>query len=216
MKKILIIDDELPILELIKLNLHMAGFDTLEAMDGEEALNIIKKKDIDLILLDIMLPKIDGYTLVPYIIKKSIPFIMLSAKSGLANTVHGLNLGADDYITKPFEALELVARINSVLRRNKDKENVKEFDDIKIFSEQRKVFKDSKEIELTLKEFELLEYFLMNKGISISRDKILQNVWNYDYAGNTRTVDIHVKNLRDKLRTERIKTVYKYGYRLEV
>jgi len=215
MAKILIIEDEEPIRELVKLNLEMAGYETLVAADGQEGLTLIESHDIDLIILDIMLPKLDGYELMPTINKKNIPTIMLTAKDGLMDKVKGLEMGADDYITKPFEAIELLARVKSVLRRTgKEKANIT-FDDIEIFLDQRKVLKGGKEVELTYKEFSLLQILVENRGVAMSREKLLEIVWGYDFPGNTRTVDMHIQRLRNKLGTDRIKTIYKVGYRLE-
>lgn len=215
MKTILIVEDEEPIRELIKLNLSMVGFNTFEAEDGEEALKIINTELLDLVVLDIMLPKIDGYELMPHILDKNIPVIFLTAKDSLKDKVKGLNLGADDYITKPFEGMELIARINALFRRSEKQDNIKKFDNIEIHEDRRKVFKAGKEIELTPKEYELLKLLIDNKGIALSREKILEIIWNYEYEGNTRTVDMHIQRLRHKLDTDRIKTVYKIGYRLE-
>ena len=215
MAKILIIEDEEPIRELVKLNLELAGYETLVAADGQEGLTLIESHDIDLIILDIMLPKLDGYELMPTINKKNIPTIMLTAKDGLMDKVKGLEMGADDYITKPFEAIELLARVKSVLRRTgKEKANIT-FDDIEIFLDQRKVLKGGQEVELTYKEFSLLQILVENRGVAMSREKLLEIVWGYDFPGNTRTVDMHIQRLRNKLGTDRIKTIYKVGYRLE-
>ena len=215
MKKILIIEDEEPIRELIKLNLTLAGFETLEACDGKEGLELINNEKIDLILLDIMLPQLDGYELLPSITEKNIPVIILTAKDGLKDKVKGLGLGADDYVTKPFEAMELIARIKAVLRRSDKKIREIRFDNIQILLDQHKVFKDGQEVELTFTVFELLRLLAENKGMVMSREKLLHLVWDYEYEGNTRTVDVHIKRLRKKLNTDKIKTVYKVGYRLE-
>jgi DNA-binding response OmpR family regulator len=215
MEKILIVEDEEPIRELIKLNLNIAGFETIEAEDGEEGLRYIKEEPIDLIVLDIMLPKIDGYKLLPYILERDIPVILLTAKNSLKDKVTGLNLGADDYITKPFEGMELIARVKSLLRRTVKEEKTKGFEDIVLHIDQRKVFKAGMEVELTPKEFELLNILVDNKDIALSREKLLELVWDYDFEGNTRTVDMHVQRLRNKLKTDKIATVYKMGYRLE-
>lgn len=215
MSVILIVEDEEPIRELIKLNLSMVGYEILEAGDGEEGLHYLNNENIDLVLLDIMLPKLDGYELLPKILKKNIPTIMLTAKDRLKDKVKGLNMGADDYVTKPFEAVELLARIKSVLRRaGKEKAKVV-IDDIEICLDQRKVLKDGKEVELTYKEFGLLRLLAKNKGKAMSRDKLLELVWGYEFEGNTRTVDMHIQRLRNKLGTDKIKTIYKVGYRLE-
>lgn len=215
MKRILVVEDEEPIRELIKLNLTMVGYEVVEAEDGEEGLNFINNDSLDLIILDIMIPKINGYELLPHIRTKNIPVILLTAKDSIKDKVKGLNLGADDYITKPFESVELIARINALLRRCEKRDNIKKFDDIEIHEDERRVFKNGKEIELTLKEFELLNLLLDNKGIALSREKILKYVWNYDFEGSTRTVDMHIQKLRHKLGTDKITTVYKVGYRLE-
>lgn len=215
METILIIEDEDPIRELIKLNLDMAGYETLEASDGSLGIEKIKTEKVDLVLLDIMLPKMDGYEILPQIIKRDIPVILLTAKDGLKDKVKGLDLGADDYVTKPFEAMELLSRIKAVLRRSLKDEKKIEFDDIKIYLEQYKVTKEDEEINLTFKEFELLVLLVENKGIVMSRDRLLELVWDYEFEGNTRTVDMHIQRLRTKLNTDKIKTVYKVGYRLE-
>ncbi|MCT4564946.1 MAG: response regulator transcription factor [Maledivibacter sp.] len=215
MINILIVEDEEAISEFIKLNLSMVGYNTYQAFDGKEAVHILGRNHIDLVLLDIMLPELDGYELLPRIIKKDIPVILVTAKDGLEDRVMGLNLGADDYITKPFEGIELLARINALLRRIGKQANKRSFDDVEVFMDQRKVLKSGNEIDLTFKEFDLLTVLLEHKGLALSREKLLQLVWDYDFEGSTRTVDIHIQRLRSKLCTERIKTVYKVGYRLE-
>lgn len=216
MKTILIVEDEEPIRELVKLHLIMAGYETYEAEDGETALKFIREKELDLILLDVMLPKLNGYELLPHISSKNIPVILLTAKDSMKDKVIGLNLGADDYITKPFEGIELLARINALLRRCNKAINIKGFDDIEIQFEQRKVFKKNIELDLTPKEFDLLNFLVDNRGIAVSREKLLEILWDYDFEGNTRTVDMHVQRLRTKLNTTKITTVYKVGYRLEI
>lgn len=216
MADILIIEDEEPIRELIKMHLSLAGHTCSEASEGELGLKLIKTTNPDLILLDIMLPGLDGYELLPHIRAKDIPVIMLTAKGGLADRIKGLNLGADDYITKPFEGLEIIARINALLRRCGKSRGIKGFDDIEIHPEERKVFKGGIEIDLTPKEFELLNFFVDHKGLAISREKLLEVLWEYEYEGSTRTVDMHVQKLRSKLNTDKIATVYKIGYRLEL
>ena len=216
MERILIVEDEEPIRELIKLNLEMVGYDTIEAEDGEAGLKLIKEGEMDLIILDIMLPKVDGYKLLPYIIERDIPVILLTAMNSLKDKVMGLNLGADDYLTKPFEGMELIARVKALLRRSTKEDKNKGFEDIELCLQQRKVFKSGAEVELTPKEFELLNILVDNKGIALSREKLLELVWDYNYEGNTRTVDMHIQRLRTKLNTDKISTVYKIGYRLEI
>ncbi len=215
MEKILIIEDEEPISELIRLNLSTVGYETLIASDGEDGLNHIKNGNIDLVILDIMLPKKDGYELLPSIIQRNIPVIVVTAKDGLGDRVKGLNMGADDYIVKPFEGLELLARVRSVLRRAGRQKDSLNLDDIEILLHQRKVLRNGNEIILTPKEFDLLRVLAENRNMVMSREKLLQMVWDYDFEGNTRTVDMHIQRLRDKLGTDRIKTIYKLGYRLD-
>jgi len=216
MARILIVEDEEPIRELVKLNLKFAGYEVVEAKDGLAGALALEQEKLDLALLDIMLPGLDGYRLLPIAGAKQIPVIMLTAKDSLKDKVQGLNMGADDYITKPFEAMELLARIEAVLRRSKPKEKTTlVFDDIVLLRDKHKVLKDGAEIELTYKEFELLWFLVEHKGKVISRERLLEEVWDYENEVNTRTVDIHVQRLRTKLDTDKIKTVYKVGYRLE-
>jgi DNA-binding response OmpR family regulator len=215
MYKILVVEDEEAIRDLIGLNLGMVGYVTRKASDGISALEILNKNDFDLCLLDIMLPGMDGYELLPHLLKKNIPVIMLTARDRLAERVRGLNLGADDYIVKPFETIELLARVQAVLRRSGKSISIKRFQDIEVYEDEHRVLKGGREIELTPREFSLLLFLLENKGMALSRQKILECIWEYEYAGNTRTVDIHIQRLRKKLDTSCIKTVYKMGYRLE-
>jgi DNA-binding response OmpR family regulator len=216
MTKILVIEDEEAISELIRLNLNMVGYSVAQAMDGQEGLDMIHTSNPDLILLDLMLPKIDGYDLLPEITSRNIPVILLTAKDSLKDKVKGFSLGADDYITKPFEGMELIARIKAVLRRTSNPSEALTFDDITMIPSQRKVYKGNNEVELTLKEFDLLKVLAENKGVAFSREKLLELVWATEFEGNTRTVDMHIQRLRSKLHTEKITTVYKIGYRLEV
>lgn len=216
MEKILIVEDDATISDLIKLNLKMVGYETRQAYDGTQALEIIEKEEFDLILLDVMLPKLDGFSIIGKIKHKDMPVIFLTAKSSIVDKVQGLKMGADDYIVKPFESVELLARIEAVLRRYGKKKDILSFKDLEIYLEQMIVKKQGNIIDLTLKEFELLNLLIRNKGIALSREKILEKVWGYDYLGETRTVDMHIQKLRRKLDLEEeIKTVYKVGYRLE-
>ena len=216
MKKILIVDDEESIRELIKMNLEIAGYECFEASDGAEALNMLNN-NYDLVLLDIMLPVHNGYELAPSFIEKNIPVIFLSAKNATIDKVKGLKIGADDYITKPFESIELLARIESVLRRTNKESNEFKYKNIVVNFDSRKVYLDNNEVELTNKEYELLEILIKNKNLALSREKLLEIVWDYEYAGDTRTIDMHIQKLRKKLNLEEdIVTVYKYGYRFEV
>lgn len=216
MEKILIVEDDATISDLIKLNLKMVGYETRQAYDGTQALEIIEKEEFDLILLDVMLPKLDGFSIIGKIKHKDMPVIFLTAKASIVDKVQGLKMGADDYIVKPFESVELLARIEAVLRRYGKKKDILSFKDLEIYLEQMIVKKQGNTIDLTLKEFELLNLFIRNKGIALSREKLLEKVWGYDYLGETRTVDMHIQKLRKKLDLEgEIKTVYKVGYRLE-
>ncbi len=222
MALVLIVEDETAIRELIRLNLELAGYDVEEAGDGVEGLNAVRKQKPDLVLLDIMMPKMDGFTLLEELKNDDIPVICLTAKDSVRDKVKGLELGADDYMTKPFESLELLARVKAVLRRSKNNDDDKEaasetvtYRDIVMEPEQHRVFQNDNEVALTLKEFELLAYLIEHKGTVVTREQLLSNIWGYDYEGNTRTVDMHVQRLRTKLNLDTIKTVYKVGYRLE-
>ncbi|WP_187296340.1 response regulator transcription factor [Tepidibacter mesophilus] len=216
MEKILIVEDDTAISDLIELNLNMLGYETVKIYDGKDALESVQNGNYDLILLDIMLPKIDGFQIMNKIKYKDIPVIFITSKNSLCDRVKGLKIGADDYIVKPFESVELLARVEAVLRRYGKRKNHLNLKDLDIFLEERIVSKKGDHIELTLKEFELLKLFLENKGLALSREKILEKVWGYDYLGETRTVDMHIQRLRKKLDLDEIKTVYKVGYRLEI
>lgn len=216
MKKILIVDDENKIRELIRLNLELAGYNCIEASDGNEAITKIAENP-DLVLLDIMLPGKDGYEISQKFIEKNIPIIFLTAKDSTLDKVSGLKLGAEDYITKPFEAIELLARIEVVLRRYNKNEDIFKHNDVEINFKERTVTKNNEIIEVTMQEFELLDALVKNKNLALSREKLLEIAWGYEYMGDTRTIDIHIQRLRKKLNWENvIQTVYKYGYRLEI
>lgn len=216
MINILAAEDEFYIANLIKISLTHAGYSCVLAEDGEQALKLIESENFDLILLDVMMPKIDGFELLDYIRGYKIPVIFITAKTSVSDKVKGLKLGAEDYITKPFETAELLARIEVVLRRfnkNISKINV---DDIEIDLNSRTVTKDGVIINLTLKEYELLVLFLRNKNIALYRETIYERVWHENFMGDTRTVDLHVQRLRKKMHLEnRIVSVYKVGYRYE-
>ncbi|MCX7694338.1 MAG: response regulator transcription factor [Caloramator sp.] len=226
-EKILIIDDELHIVELIKYNLEMNGYKVYYALNGTEGINIAYEKKPDLILLDIMLPEMDGFEVCKKIKRDdelaNIPIIMLTAKGEEFDKILGLELGADDYITKPFSVRELVARIKVVLRRNtKDEkqQNVINIGNLTIDLERHEVIKDGRKIELTLKEFELLKLLVLNKGKVMTRDFLLDRIWGYEYYGETRTVDVHVRHLRQKIEDDDknpryIETVRGIGYKFK-
>ena len=217
MIKILIVEDEEPISDLIRMNLVKAGYRCVCAFDGNEAADRISQERFDLILLDIMLPGMNGYELLPYIKSLDIPVIFLTAMGTLDQRVHGLRAGADDYITKPFEIVELLARVETVLRRYHKTEDVLQVEDVTIDVPSRVVKQNGMQVMLTMKEFELLLLFARNRNIALYRETIYENVWESNYLGDSRTVDLHVQRLRKKLGWEdKIKSVYKVGYRLEV
>lgn len=217
MLKILIAEDEEPIANLIRMNLRKAGYECTCALDGEEAADQMENGHYDLLLLDIMLPKIDGYELMEYARTLGLPVIFITAMDSTANKVKGLKMGAEDYIAKPFEIVELLARVEAVLRRyNKMGKNLQILDvDIDLSS--RVVMQNGQQIMLTLKEYELLLFFARNPNIALYREVIYEQVWEKEYTGEGRTVDLHVQRLKKKLGWEgRICAVYKIGYRLEI
>lgn len=215
--KILIVEDEKSISDLIKINLCDAGYDCTCVYDGEQAADIIENNKYDLILLDVMLPKISGFELIEYIKVFDIPVIFLTAKADVADKVKGLKLGAEDYLTKPFEIVELLARVETVLRRyNKNEHQINLFD-IHIDSLSRVVRKNGEVVNLTAKEYDLLLLFIQNKNIALFRNQISMKVWGEECMGDSRTIDLHVQRMRKKLGLEdKIVAVYKIGYRLEV
>ena len=219
--KVLVVDDEARMRKLVKDFLSVKGFTVLEAGDGEEAVDIFfEQKDIALILLDVMMPKMDGWEVVKTIRKYSqVPIIMLTARGDERDELQGFQLGVDEYISKPFSPKILVARVEAILRRtNAASADVTEVGGIVVDKVAHQVTIDGKPVDLSYKEFELLSYFIDNQGIALSREKILNNVWNYDYFGDARTIDTHVKKLRSKLgdKGEYIKTIWGMGYKLEV
>lgn len=219
--KILVVDDESRMRKLVKDFLTLKGYIVIEAGDGEEAVELFfNQKDIALIILDVMMPKMDGWEVCKTIRKYSkVPIIMLTAKSEERDELQGFSLGVDEYISKPFSPKILVARVEAILRRsNVISAGVTTVGGIEIDKEAHQVRIDGKPIELSYKEFELLSYFVDNQGIALSREKILNNVWNYDYFGDARTIDTHVKKLRSKLgdKGEYIKTIWGMGYKFEV
>lgn len=217
MAKILIVEDDKHLNELICSNLRLVGHYCDSLFDGLSVFNTLSKQQYDLIVLDIMLPEMDGFEVMENLKNTDIPVIFLTAKSDLKDRVKGLRLGADDYILKPFELLELQARVEAVLRRANKSEKIFSIGDIKIDFEARAVYKGSNIIDCAPKEFDLLEVLIRNRNIALSRDKLLELVWGFDYLGETRTVDVHIQRLRKKLGLEeQIKTVYKMGYRLEI
>lgn len=214
MTKILIVEDEEAISNLIRMSLQKAGYSYEQAMDGESAADRIAEHTYDLVLLDIMLPGMNGYELLDYIKTTNMPVIFITAMGTLDDKVKGLKAGADDYITKPFEMVELLARVESVLRRYHKSEERIEVDDVIIDIPSRTVTRQGEAVKLTLKEFELLLFLVRNRNIALYRETIYENIWQREYMGDGRTVDLHIQRLRKKLHWEdRIHTVYKVGYR---
>lgn len=220
--KVLVVDDESRMRKLVKDFLAREGYTVVEAGDGMEAMDIFyEEKDVALVILDVMMPKMDGWQVCREIRQYSkVPIIMLTAKSDEKDELQGFDLGVDEYITKPFSPKILVARVEAILRRS----NVLAADDtmeaggIELNKAAHEVLIDGKSVELSYKEFELLAYFMSNQGVALSRERILNNVWNYDYFGDARTIDTHVKKLRSKLgaKGEYIKTIWGMGYKFEV
>ena len=219
---ILIVDDEARMRKLIKDFLMAKGYNILEAEDGEKALQVFEENanKIELILLDVMMPKLDGWSVLRQIRQESkVPIIMLTARGEEQDELFGFELGVDEYISKPFSPKILVARVEAILKRTtKDTSQIKDYAGIEIDKEGRSVKIDGKAIELSLREYELLIYLIENENIALSRDKILNNVWNYDYYGDSRTIDSHIKKIRHKLgkKGKYIKTMRGVGYKFEV
>ena len=219
---ILVVDDESRMRKLIKDFLKVKGYQILEAADGEEALQIFEEHEdeINLILLDVMMPKLDGWSVLRQIRQiSSVPIVMLTARGEEQDELFGFELGVDEYITKPFSPKILVARVEAILKRSVVQEkDIKEYGGIVINAEGRTVEVDSRKIDLSLREYELLKYLVDNIGIALSRDKILNNVWNYDYYGDSRTIDSHIKKIRHKLgkKGKYIHTMRGVGYKFEV
>ena len=215
---ILIVDDEVLIRNVIKEYLLNEGYKVLEAKDGFDALRVISDNKVDLIVLDIMMPKMDGFTCLSEIRKtKNIPVIMLSARKEEIDKLNSFDLGVDDYVTKPFSPKELVARVKAHLKRTTSNNENYTYKNLIVDYKGRKVTINDKEVNLTPKEYELLTYFIENKGIALSREQLLNSVWDYDYYGDDRTVDTHIKMLRKSLGDYRnlIKTIREVGYKYE-
>lgn len=220
---VLVVDDEARMRKLIKDFLVQKDFNILEAEDGEKALKVYNenKNKINLILLDVMMPKLDGWSVLRQIRQenKALPIIMLTARSEEQDELFGFELGVDEYITKPFSPKILVARVEAILKRTTSKtKEVKDYDGIVIDNEGRTVTVDGKLVELSFREYELLKYLLENENIALSRDKILNTVWNYDYYGDSRTIDSHIKKIRHKLgkKGKHIQTIRGIGYKFEI
>ena len=220
---ILVVDDESRMRKLIKDFLKQKNFNILEAEDGEVALKVYteNKEKINLILLDVMMPKLDGWSVLRQIRQenKTVPIVMLTARAEEQDELFGFELGVDEYIAKPFSPKILVARVEAILKRTiKEEKKIKDYDGIVIDNEGRTVTVDGKQIDLSFREYELLKYLLDNENIALSRDKILNNVWNYDYYGDSRTIDSHIKKIRHKLgkKGKHIQTIRGIGYKFEI
>lgn len=220
--KVLIVDDDTNICDLIELYIQKEGYKVFKAHNGRDALKLFAEKQVDIIVLDIMMPQMDGYEVLKEIRKSSmVPVLMLTAKGETFDRVLGLELGADDYMVKPFEPKELVARIRAVLRRYKPQTQKRalEFKDLVVDADSYIVTYKNREVEMPPKEFELLYFLASNPNKVFTRDQLLYEVWGYDYPGDSRTVDVHVKRIREKLNEEnewQIKTVWGVGYKFEV
>ena len=217
MIKILIVDDEKPICDLIDLNLSSAGYHCTAVQDGLRAIELIEKEEFELVLLDIMLPGADGYDVMEYIRPYKVPVIFISAKHEVKDRVRGLKLGADDYLIKPFDVTELLARVEAVLRRYNKTDKVITLGDVEIDVDARRVMRDGSPVPLTSKEFDLMLLFVENRNIALFRENLYERVWDDEYLANSRTLDLHVQRLRRKLGWEKnLVAVYKVGYRLEM
>ncbi|MBR3428512.1 MAG: response regulator transcription factor [Clostridia bacterium] len=215
-ERILIVEDDPAISRLIDTNLTLSGYQTVCAMDGRQALEAIHAQPFDLALCDIMLPELDGFELLPFMKEKSIPVIYVSAKTDVQSRVQGLKLGAEDYLVKPFDILELLVRMEKVLARAEKQPGALAYRDITVDVESRRVTRDGAEVTLKPMEYELLLMFMRHPGMVLTREELLHQVWGDEYIGETRTVDVHVAALRRKLDLNKeLATVYKIGYRLE-
>ncbi len=216
--KLLIVDDEIKIQQVLKEYASFEGYESDLCSNGLDAIKMAKENDYDLIIMDVMMPHLDGFSAVKEIKKyKDIPVLMLSARSEEYDKLHGFEIGIDDYVTKPFSPKEVMLRINAITRRNKKKNDIKKFDGLEIDIPGRNVYVDGKKIELTPKEYDLLFYLVNNEGIVSTRESLLSNVWGYDYFGDDRTVDTHIKMLRNNLGNYRdyIVTSRGVGYKFE-
>jgi len=217
MIRILAVDDEEPIAQLLRLSLKQAGYECICAYDGVEAADLIEKEMFDLILLDIMLPGIDGFELMEYIRTTGIPVIFLTAKNDVADRVRGLRLGAEDYMVKPFDVLELLARVEGVLRRHGKLQTILQIGDLQFNTLAMQVFRAGQEVPLTRKEYELALLFAQNRGVVLSKSTIYERIWGGEFPEHTRTVELHIQRMKKKLGwTEKIRPVFGMGYRLEV
>lgn len=217
MARICIVEDDLHIAQMIEATLTMMNYDCVRCEDGKQAVETILNNRFDLILLDIMLPELDGFGVLEKIRSREIPVIFLTAMGSVSDKVRGLRLGAEDYIVKPFEAMELLARIEVVLRRfHTDESSILQYDEIQVDIQRHTVTKDGEEVTLTPKQFDVLVFLMKHVDLAVSRDQLLSAVWGYEFEGESRTVDIHVQQVRKKMGLQgRLVTISKFGYRLE-
>lgn len=213
MAKILIVEDEEAIRLVLSMHLSLVGYEVALAQDAQQAREALLQGDVDLAVLDIMLPGEDGFSLGEAMMKMGVPVLFLTAKTGLSDRVRGLRMGAQDYMLKPFEPAELLARLENILRRTKREDARLACGGLMIDFDARRVTQDGREIALTALEFDLLALLARRRNVAMSREELLAGVWGYDFVGETRTVDVHVQRLRAKIGSEWIQTVYKYGYR---
>ena len=217
MIRILVVDDEKPICDLIDINLSAAGYDCKTVQDGLAAIELIERADFDLILLDIMLPGADGFDIMEYIRPLKVPVIFITAKNNVRDKIKGLKLGAEDYLVKPFDVLELMARVEVVLRRYHKTEQFLKAGDVMVDLEARKVSRGGKPVVLTNKEYGLLVLFIRNKNVALFKETLYEKVWKDEYIADSRTLELHVQRLRRKMGWEKnLVAVYKVGYRLEI
>ena len=213
MARILVVEDDLSVRAMIRMHLSLVGHTVKEASDADEANEILEKEKIDLAVLDIMLPGKDGFSIGETLIRKGLNVLFLTARTSVADRVRGLTMGAEDYILKPFEPAELLARIENILKRTQKEDDILNLSGIFIDFKARRVFAKGEEVTLTALEFDLLSMLARRRNIAVSREELLSSVWGYDYMGETRTVDVHIQRLRSKIGAEFIETVYKFGYR---
>lgn len=215
MLNILVVEDEVAIAELIQIQLTKAGYQCTCALDGEQGADALEKESFDLVILDIMMPKVNGYELMEYIRPMNIPVIFLTAKDTVKDKIKGLKMGADDYMVKPFDMEELLARVEAVFRRYGKSRDTLFFQDVTVYLSSRQVIKNGVSVNLTPKEFELLVVLMQNKNVLLYREDLFEKVWEMEYAGDSRTLDLHIQRLRKKLNwKEEIKTVFRMGYML--
>ena len=213
MASLLLVEDDTSVRQVVTLQLSLVGYDVQAAEDAGQARRMLEEKTPDLAILDIMLPGEDGFSLAETMIERAIPVLFLTAKTAICDRVRGLRMGAEDYMLKPFEPEELLARVENILRRTKKEQTRFVFDALEIDLPSRRVMKGGREVALTALEFDLLAMLVRRNNVALSREALLSGVWGYTYQGETRTVDVHIQRLRGKIGAEYIETVYKYGYR---